>query len=187
MGLLLIGPLIVLFLFLIEFFISFLYTKDFLLAKDYILYALFGTIIIICSNSMGMILLAKQNSKVFTIYVTISRIFSILFLFYFFKFFGIVGLGIAMLIMAILNLYVLKIILKKLYLIKFNRTTIYLLLYTLVISFFSVIIQNLDELSLKIVLGLLLILISLYISITKLNRLMNINLISKLKIKFRKI
>lgn len=187
MGLLLIGPLVVLFLFLIEFFISFLYTSDFLLAIDYIVYALFGTIIIICSNSMGMILLAKQNSKVFIIYVTISRISSILFLFYSFKFFGMIGLGIATLVIALLNLYLLTIILNKLYSIKFNSTTIYLLVYTFVISFSCVIIQNLDDLILKTVFGILLISISLYTSLVKINRLLNIDLISKLKMKLGKI
>jgi PST family polysaccharide transporter len=187
MGLLLIGPLIVFFLFLIEFFITFLYTRDFLIAKDYILYALFGTIIIICSNSMGMILLAKQNSKVFTIYVTISRIFSVLLLFYSFKFFGMFGLGVATLIIALLNLYVLKIILDRLYSIKFNCTTIYLLVYTVLISFSSGIVQNLDDFILKSFLGILLIITSLYISVTKINKLMNVDLIYKLRIKFRKI
>jgi O-antigen/teichoic acid export membrane protein len=187
MGLLLIGPLIVLFLFLIEFFISFLYTREFLLAKDYILYALFGTIIIICSNSMGMILLAKQNSKVFSIYVTISRLLSVIFLLYTFKIYGMIGLGIATFIIALLNLYILKVIIDKLYSIKWNLSTLYLLIYTLVISLLSLYIQSIDDIYLKFSLGIILFTFSFYISLFFMNRLMNINIVNKIKNKFRKV
>ena len=60
-GLLLMGPLVVLFMFAMPLFIRILYTEMFLQSMEYIQYAIFSILITIYSNTMGMILLAKHN------------------------------------------------------------------------------------------------------------------------------
>lgn len=70
-GLILISPLIILFMFTMSIFIELLYSEEFLLAADY---AIFGTLIIVVSNPIDMILVAKQNTKYFLIATLFYRI-----------------------------------------------------------------------------------------------------------------
>ena len=60
-------PLIVSFVFLVPYFLRILYSDAFLSASQYTDFAIIGSIAIICSNCMGMVLLAKQNSRLFLI------------------------------------------------------------------------------------------------------------------------
>ncbi len=187
MGLLLIAPLVVFFLLFIEYFITFLYSTDFLLAQDYVLYALFGTIIIICSNSMGMILLAKQNSKVFTVSVTFSRVLGICVFIYTFKLYGIVGLGVSALIMALVHIALMQGIMYKLYSIVFYKKTIILLIYTLFIALLTITVTSIDSMYIRIILSLLLLLISCYISFANISKLLDVSVIDKIKSKFKRV
>jgi PST family polysaccharide transporter len=104
-GLIIMAPLVVFFIFLMPFFIRVLYSEEFLISLDYINYAIFGILITICSNAMGMILLAKQKSNVFVYSVTFSRAVMIVLEVIGFKFYGLKGLGIATIIFGILHFF----------------------------------------------------------------------------------
>ena len=73
-GLILIFPIAVLFVFLSPFIIQILYSKEFIQSILYTDYAILATILVVCSNNMGMILLAKQAAKIFTVYSLAHRL-----------------------------------------------------------------------------------------------------------------
>lgn len=183
-GLVLIGPLIVLFMFIMPLFIKILYTDEFLAAIEYISYAIFGTLIIVCSNAMGMVLLAKQNSGVFVYTVTFSRAIGIVINLLSFKFFGLKGLGISSIIMAIIHISLMQLIMKNLYNIIFKKELIVMLLITLMFCFFSFFIIDIDNIFLRYGLGILIFTISLTYSIFNLKKVMGIDIVEILKLKF---
>ena len=176
-GLILMGPLIVLFMFAMPFFIKFLYSEKFLLSISYISYAVFGTIITICSNSMGMILLAKQKSKVFVISVTITRVIGITINLLSFTLWGLTGLGISAIIFAILHITMMQAIMYKLYNILFNKKVVFMLIFTLILSLVAFFIKDFSNNWLKYSIGLFILFVSLFYSITKMKKVMNIDII----------
>ena len=103
-GLILITPLIVIFMFVMHIFVELLYSKEFLPSVDYMRYAIFWTFIIIVSNPIDMILIAKQNTKVFLFVTIFYRIIGTLLSIYSFYIYGLSGLGVAMFIMAIIHI-----------------------------------------------------------------------------------
>ena len=176
-GLILMGPLIVLFMFAMPFFIKFLYSEKFLLSISYISYAVFGTIITICSNSMGMILLAKQKSKVFVISVTITRVIGITINLLSFTLWGLTGLGISAIIFAILHITMMQAIMYKLYNILFNKKVVFMLIFTLILSLVAFFIKDFSNDWLKYSIGLIILFVSLFYSITKMKKVMTIDII----------
>lgn len=185
-GLLLVGPLIVLFVFLMDFFISFLYSKEFLMSIDYINFAIFGVLITICSNAMGMILLAKQRSNVFIYSVSFSRLIIVLLNIYFFKYFGLKGLGISIFITSLMHLLLMKAIMFKLYNIVFYKRTMKMLFITLVFCLIAFIIKNIDFLFVRYLLGSCIFIISILYSNINIKNLMGIDIVDILKKKVMK-
>jgi len=175
-GLILIGPLIVLFMFLMPIFIRFLYSKEFLETIDYVSYAVFGTLITLCSNAMGMILLAKQKSNVFVFTVTFSRILTIVIEVIGFKYFGLKGLGIAVIISAINHLLLMSLIMRKLYNIKFKSSVLLMLLLVIFFSAIAFLIKDIANLWLRYGIGSLLFILSLLYSENRVRHIMHIDI-----------
>jgi len=185
-GLILIGPLVVLFLFLMPFFIRILYTEEFLISIDYISFAVFGTLILVCSNAMGMILLAKQNSGVFIYSVTFSRVVGVIINIMSYKYFGLSGLGISSIIMAIIHLVLMQLIMYKYYNILFKVRLIKMLFITIVFCLFAFIIKDFSNIWWRYGIGAILLLISFTFSITNMKKIMNINVLEIIKTKIIK-
>lgn len=108
-------PLVITFLFLSSEMIGILYSEKFLLVVEYTNLAVIGMVIIICSNNMGMILLAKQNSKVFLTTAIFQRILNIILSIFLFNRYGLLGLGISYLIMAVIHIVLMSIIMGRFY------------------------------------------------------------------------
>lgn len=183
-GLILIGPLAVLFMFIMPLFIKILYTDRFLVSIDYISYAIFGTLLLVCSNAMGMILLAKQKSNIFVYSATFSRILGIVINILSFKYFGLVGLGVTSIIMAVIHISLMQFIMYKLYNIFFKKELIKMLLTTIMFCLFSFFTKDFDNIFLRYGIGSIIFITSLAYSIFNMKKIMRIDIIKIIKAKF---
>lgn len=123
-GLIIALPLVVAFVFLIPYFLRFLYSDAFIRSSEYTDYAIIGSIAIICSNCMGMVLLAKQNAKTFLISSLICNVIVLGINILMYKALGLTGLGLGYAFNGLFQLLMYQIIMKIEYQISFSRTTI---------------------------------------------------------------
>lgn len=181
-GLILLGPLVVMFMFLMPIFIRIMYTEKFLLSINYISYAVFGTLIVVCSNAMGMILLAKQKSNVFIYSVSFSRLLSIAINIISFKYFGLIGLGLSTIIMAIIHILIMQAIMYKLYSILFKLRTIAILTITLFLCLIAFFVKDFQNQILKYSLGVVLLSSSLTYTIIQMRKIMDIDVLRIIRV-----
>lgn len=86
-SLLILFPLIVLFLFSLPFLVTLLYSKEFYPIIDFVRIGIYGTLITICSNQIDLILVAKNNTKVYTLVAIIYRVLDVLIKVFLYKFY----------------------------------------------------------------------------------------------------
>lgn len=144
-GLVLIYPLVVLFIFLSDLFIKILYDSSFEVANQFINIALIGTIIILVSNCMGMILLAKQTTKLFLWSVICQRTVLIFIYIILYKHFGLRGLGFAYICLGGINFIVMSIFMGYFYGIHIKRRVYILLAIVISTAIISQLIKGLDS------------------------------------------
>lgn len=185
-GLILITPLIVLFMFLMPVFVRFLYSVEFLPSVEYMRYAIFWTLIIIVSNPIDMILVAKQNTKVFLSATILYRITGLCISIYLFDNYNIKGLGIAMLIMGVIHITLMQSIMYKLYRIHIDVKTIKMMFISIVFVILSFFVSDLESIINMLLLGLPLVVMSFAYSINKFNEVTNVDLYEAIKAKLRR-
>jgi PST family polysaccharide transporter len=180
-GLILIFPIAVLFVFLSQYFIQILYSKEFIQSTDYTDYAIFGTIFIICSNNMGMILLAKQESKIFILYSLVFQAVFIVIHITSYNILGLFGLGISYTFNIILQFVVLAFINKYKYNIIFEKRLYRQLIIVLTTVLITIILRKIDNIIIKYLLGAIIFIFSCLYSYKSMKKLININLWDFLK------
>lgn len=164
-GLILIYPIALLFVYFSPFFISLLYAHDFVYAIFYTDYAILGTLVIVCSNSLGMILLAKQSSKIF---ITYSLIHQALFLFiyiYFFDLYGLYGLGVSYFINSLTQLLGYYLIIRYNFRIVLSNKILLKLFIILISVFLAIKLKEIENVSLKYLLSVFLFVFAFFYSI----------------------
>lgn len=176
-GLIIISPLIVFFVFTMSFFVEVLYSSEFLLSVDYMKFAIFWTLITVVSNPLDMILMAKQNVKVLLLTSVLYRLTSTLMSILLYHIYGMEGLGIAMLLMGVGHIMIMKVIVGYLYDIKLNIDTQKILLVSMFLSALALYVSKLDNRSLAYTLGLILCIISLIYSNYNFKKYTNINVV----------
>lgn len=176
-GLLLSMPLMVVFVFLAKYFILFLYSDKFLSATSYLDYAVLGTIAIICSNPMGMILLAKQNRKLFLMASLIGDVLTIIINILLFNYLGLKGLGIAYMINGIKQFIMYDYIMYSNYNIHFNWRIILSLIGLYGLCALASGIRSIEMDSIRWLCGIGLFCISGWISFSQLNERMGIDVL----------
>lgn len=185
-GLLMSFPLVVLFVFLSPLFISILYTEDFMESINYTDFAIIGSVITICSNCMGMILLAKQASGIFLWNVIGQRILCLVAYMFLYSHFGIRGLGYAYLFLGVLHIVTMSIIMKVAYGIKFNLRVLAQLMFVIIVILLSRFIRGFENMFLRYAIGLTIIIaVSLY-SLHYMKRYMGINMIQSVLARLNK-
>ncbi len=142
--LLLICPLVVVLPFVMPYVIKILYTSGFEQTIDYVNIALFGIVFQAGSQTMDMVLLAKNNSKVFTISIFVFRVFFLATNIIGYNLLGILGLGISFSINMIFHLIGMCLINYKLYKITFRLETLYIFLITLFVGGLAFIIKDFE-------------------------------------------
>lgn len=114
-------PLIVLFIALMPLFVKLLYSEEFMPTLNYLKFGIFWTVITICSNQVDMILIAKNNSRVFMTISVIVRALQLVMCVLLYKFLGLLGLGISYGLLGLLHMSIMTIVVQKLYDIHFSR------------------------------------------------------------------
>lgn len=184
-GLILVFPLAILFLFLTRIVIKILYTDEFEAAVDYTDFAMLGTIVMICSNSMGMILLAKQSSKIFLISVIGQRVLVLFAFLVLYRLWGLAGLGIAYFIHGIIHLIVVSCIMGKFYNICFSKKVLLNLTLILVICTAAILVRRMDNIS-SYFWGAIILLSAMAYTYMYMKKSMNINPVSAIRQRIRK-
>lgn len=185
-GLIMVYPLVVLFVFLSPIFIDLLYSKEFVETNKYTDYAIIGTVIIVVSNCMGMILLAKQSSKVFIWSVIIQR--SVLIGIYMvgYKTLGLMGLGLAYICTGIIHLVFMVYILNHYYRIGLSSKVKKLLIIVITTTVISIFVRKIDIIFLRYLLGGIVFFATALFSLLYVKKSMNINIIKEAQQRFRR-
>lgn len=126
MGMVIALPLVVLFVFLSNFFLTFLYSSEFIAGVHYVDWAILGTYTIISSNCMGMVLLAKQKSKLFLTSSLLMNIVILITNLLLYRQWGLLGLGFGYFFSALLQFVVYDIMMTRYYNISFSKTVLVL-------------------------------------------------------------
>ena len=185
-GLLLALPLVVLFVFLSPLFLTFLYSSDFIVVSQYIDYAILGTIVIICSNSMGMILLAKQRSKLFLTSSLMINLAVLVFYILLYQYCGLKGLGIAYFLSGFIQLVVFNYIMKWKFSISFNWSVILKIFVVLSFAFLSKQARDIEADWMRYLVGSMLLITSCCYSLYYVHKQMRINIVASLKNEIKK-
>lgn len=184
-GLLLITPILVIFIFVMPLFIELLYTKEFLQAIDYIKFAVYGIVIYVCSNPLRLILLAKQDVKLFMWFSVVFTIIGLSTSLYLFKLYSIEGLGIAEIIVPIFYIIVLQTIMFRKYKIYFNKNTIFIFIFSILITSISLYFCTYNFLYIRYMISFFLFLFSTVFAFRYLKKEMNIDIINIIKVKLK--
>lgn len=134
-------PLIVLFIALMPLFVNILYSREFMPTLEYLRFGIFWTVITISSNQVDMILVAKNNSRVFMIISVIVRAVQLVLCIVLYKYFGLLGLGISYCLLGVLHMVIMTTVVQRLYGIHFTkefaRTGGVVLLFTIIATIIS--------------------------------------------------
>lgn len=178
-GILLIGPMVIGFLSFLPIIIELLYSEAFLIIVGFMSWAILGMLFKTLSWSMGYVILAKGDSKLF---IKTSLFFNSLMLvlnILGYYFYGLEGIGISFLIYYICHFIGIKIITSKFYKLEINTEliTIFTVLLSLSLLTFGLIFIN--NLVFKYILCSILIIISTAYSYNQLNKRVNFQAIIK--------
>lgn len=184
-GLLMCFPIVVVFVFLSPFFINILYSSEFSDVLLYTDYAIIGSIITICSNCMGMILLAKQASRLFLVSVISQRVICLFVFILLYNKFGLLGLGFSEIFVGLLHIILMSLIMGLKYSIKYSKRIIFQLMIVIFFVLLSKYIRGFDNLILRYSFGLIIIVCVCIYSLEYSKRYMNIDFILLLRNKFK--
>jgi PST family polysaccharide transporter len=120
MLLLLMTPIVIIFLVIKPFIVTLLYSKDFLPILGMITYGILATAFKSISWSMGFILIAKGDSRLYLITEVISNFLLLISIIIGYNIYGLTGLGVGYLVYHIIDFLFIKIIVSKKYNFHFN-------------------------------------------------------------------
>lgn len=180
-GLLMAFPLVIIFVFFSPLFIDILYTSDFQASIDYTDFAIIGSVIIICSNCMGMILLAKQASSIFLISVIGQRILCLVAFILLYKAFGLRGLGYAYIFLGGLHIVLMSIIMKVKYNIQYNKRVIIQLLLVIFVILLSRLVRGIEDVYWRYSIGVTLVISTFIYSYFYTKKNMGIDIIASIR------
>ncbi len=174
-------PLIVMFLLLLPFFVKFFFTNSFSPTIDFVRYGIFGTLITICSNQVSMILIAKYQIKILTFIEITYRIIQIGLNIIMYKYFGLIGTGLALTIMGIIHMTMMGIAVYKLYDIYYNKFFAGIAFFTMTFAISAVLISGLNSGFTKFSFGILLSILALIYSLIISKKYFGINILNSIK------
>ncbi|MDD3038177.1 oligosaccharide flippase family protein [Bacteroides sp.] len=157
-------PMFVFLVSFVEFFIIILYSKEFIPAIDYLRYGIYWTLIIVCSNQVDMILVAKGKSKVFLFISIVFRIIQLVLCLFLYTLYGLTGLGVGYACLGVIHMVIMCITVYVLYKIKFSRQFIKLFSTVLGFAVVSTLISYIPDIITRTLLGLVIFSISMFFS-----------------------
>lgn len=184
-GLILIFPIAVLFVFLSPILINLLYSNEFLQTITYTDYAILGTILVVCSNCLGMILLAKQAAKTFALYSLVHQLVFLPIYILFYTYFALLGLGIVFLINVSVQFLAYIFINRFKFNICFKWKLYKQLLLVLSAVLLTIFVRKIDATLIKYLLGGSIFIFSCLYSYNAIRNLMSINPLDFIRNKFK--
>ena len=169
-AILLITPIITLFLLFKELIIQILYTPSFLVITGIVTFGILGTLFKAVSFSLGYVIIAKGHSKV---YIKTAIVFNILMLLISvgsYKYGGLDGLGLGLLIYYFIHFLGIKWINAHLYKLRLSKHTLYLLLISCVICISVYMALQIKGIFLRYCITSLLVLVSVVFTIMQLQK-----------------
>lgn len=179
-SLILISPLVHLILLMAPLMIELLYTNKFLPAVDYVQWAVFGIIFQAGSQTMGMVLIAKNRPTVFIFTVLIFQSIFLLNNIILYDKYGIVGLGIAFALNMTIHFIGTQFLMKFLYQVTFGKSFYKIFTVVLLLTLFSFLIVQIEEFWLRYSIGFIILGISALYSLKIFKKIMKIDSIFKL-------
>lgn len=130
-GLLIITPIIIVFLMMAPLVIEILYSKEFLVITAFVAWGMFGTLFKAVSWSMGYVILAKGDAKLFIKTALLFNSIFVVSLISGYNIYGLLGMGVAFFGYNLLHLIIVKLITYYKYDLYFNRAFNWLFLICL--------------------------------------------------------
>jgi PST family polysaccharide transporter len=124
------------------FLVRLLYSKDFLPAAQVVKYGVFGVAITVFSNQLDLILVAKGQNRSFFVIAIFYRISEIVICVFLFSVAGLTGLGIGMILTALMHLCLMYAFVVKVYKISYTKQVYRNMLITLLFVALSLIVVN---------------------------------------------
>lgn len=182
-AILLLIPILTVFLLLLNFIIAVLYTSEFLPAVEMVQYTVLGMFFRAISWSMGYLLLAKGDSKIFfwSELLSTAYVFTLNILGY--KYFGLKGIGIAFIVIYFLHAVQIFVTTKFVYKFRFDRNLSKVFLIGTILIILQFFVVTSIENPFKYLLGTLICLIGFFISYRELNDKIGISTFIKSKIR----
>lgn len=184
-GLIMIYPLAVGFVYLAPIFLTFLYSSEFSSSTQYTDYAICGTMLIIVSNCMGMIFMAKMDSGLYLRLVLIIQFVLLIIYLPFYHFLGLEGLGIAYIMNGLISGIVYGVVLNNKYNILIDGRVFKLLIQVIVTILITLIARQIVSPIISFAIGSLIFLFVFQYSYKYLKKEMNIDLLSIITKKLR--
>lgn len=180
LGMVMVLPLAVIFIAFASIFIPLLYSNDFTQVSQYTDCALLGTLIMIPSNCIGMVLLAKQAAKLFTTISVCINVFNILLYIAAYHWLGLTGLGIAAVVNMIAQWVVQTTVVKNKYGIFFSKECNLMLVAVLAIALVAVLVKRIDNIVLMYIIECVIMIMSSILSLYWCRK-MNIDILGYVK------
>ena len=184
-SLILTSPLIVLFLVFLPWFVTLLYSSEFSPTIGFMKYAIYGTLINICSNQIDMILVAKYKIKIFTFISVLYRVLQVILSLLLFNAYGLIGMGIAIAIMGFIHLLIMSFVVYQKFGIFYDKLFLKIGAVVLLFTLISTGIGEITNVLLKISLGSVLFILSVMYSIFISKKHFDINAINFIKNKLK--
>lgn len=170
MSILIITPIIILFLIFIPLIIKILYTPKFISISSMLSFGILGMLFRAVSWSMGYIIIAKGDSKIFIRTALCFNFLSLTLNGFGYYYYGLEGLGVSFLIYYLIHFLVLKIITKKSYNFYFDADFYQIYLMCIVMCILTFLFSCIEFLVLKYVLMSLMGLISFAFVLHQINK-----------------
>ena len=181
-SLVLIAPLVVVIVFASDWIVQFLYSKEFLKTSSYLLYGSFGITFLPLGQILGMVFLAKNNTRIYLIMVFALQILFFVNSIVLYQYYDVKGLGMAFSLNMFLNMLFPWLINKKIYNIKLSKDLKRIMFQVLLFTTCSVLIVNfVEETLLKYVIGGVVFFTSLFYTIQEMKRSLDLSLLSFFK------
>lgn len=178
-AILILSPILIVFFVFIKWLIILLYSNQFIGISGMIYWAALGMFFKTATWAMGFILLAKSESKIFFLSELVSSIIALIFNLIGYKLWGLTGLGISFFIAYIIAFCQVFFICKIKYKFSFDLSFVRLFIFQFVLAllaFFSILYLTNPY---SIVIGIVLILISVWSSVTELDKRLGLNSLLK--------
>nr|WP_321224854.1 oligosaccharide flippase family protein [uncultured Psychroserpens sp.] len=176
-GILIIGPLVVAFLSFLPVIVRLLYTPAFLVIISFVSWAILGVLFKTLSFSMGYVILAKGDSKLFIKTALFFNALMLIFNILGYHFYGLEGLGISFFIYYIVHFFGIKIITAKHYNLKLDKDLIGIFLVLFGLSTATLLATYINQIALKNVICSLIFIVTLIYSYRQLDKRINFKML----------